>query len=99
MGCLLVLAGMLGPRFGIAVLWLFTDRMTRAYENGIVPVLGFVFLPWTTFLYALAQGGGDGVGAFGVVMIIIGVLIDLSTLAGGLGERRKRYGSPSPQLA
>lgn len=56
MGCLLILFGVLGPRVGTVLLWLFTDRMSEAYDNGIVPVLGFVVAPWTTFLYAIAEG-------------------------------------------
>ena len=95
MGCLIVLVGLFGPRVGTLVLWLFTDRMTNAYENGIVPVVGFVFLPWTTFLYGAVQGGGGEVGPLGIAMIVIGVIADLATLIGGFGEYRKRGATPS----
>ena len=91
--CAVVLAALFGPRVGIVLLWLFTDRMTRAFENGVVPVLGFFFLPWTTFLYGLVQGGGGAVGAFGVLVIAVGVIIDLVTLSGAFGERRRRAGA------
>ncbi len=88
--CLIVLAALFSPRFAIVLLWLFTDRMTRAYENGLVPVLGFVFLPWTTFLYGLIQGSGGSVGPLGVIAIIIGLMVDLTTLVGAFGQRRAR---------
>jgi len=87
MGCALLLLGLLGPRIGTVLLWLFTDRMSQAYDNGIVPVIGFFVAPWTTFLYALAQGGGNGVGTFGAFMICIGVILDLVSLFGARSRR------------
>ncbi len=87
--CLLVLVALFGPRIGTLCLWLFTDRMTAAYHNGLVPVLGFVFLPWTTFLYGLVQGGGGSVGFWGGLIILIGIIADLATLGGAFGQRRR----------
>jgi hypothetical protein len=91
--CAIVLALLFGPRVGTVLLWLFTDRMTRAYENGWVPVLGFFFLPWTTFLYGLVQGGGGAVGPLGVIVIVIGLMIDLFTIVSAFGQRRARAGA------
>jgi hypothetical protein len=88
--CAFVLAAFFGPRFGIFLLWLFTDRMTRAFESGWVPVLGFFFLPWTTFLYGLVQGGGGAVNPFGVLVILIGLTIDIFTHVAAFGQRRAR---------
>jgi hypothetical protein len=88
--CAFVLAAFFGPRFGIFLLWLFTDRMTRAFESGWVPVLGFFFLPWTTFLYGLVQGGGGAVNPFGVLVILIGLMIDIFTHVAAFGQRRAR---------
>jgi len=90
--CAFLFAAFFGPRVGIVLLWLFTDRMTRAYETGLVPVLGFFFLPWTTFLYGLVQGGGGAVGPLGVLAIVIGLIVDIGTHVGGLGARRRRAG-------
>jgi hypothetical protein len=91
--CAMVLALFFGPRVGTVLLWLFTDRMTRAYENGWVPVLGFFFLPWTTFLYGLVQGGGGAVGPLGVIVILIGLMVDLFTFVSAFGQRRARAGA------
>jgi hypothetical protein len=85
-----VLAGMLGPRVGIVLLWLFTDRLSNAYSTGIVPVAGFFFLPWTTFLYGLVQGGHGPVGTVGILAIIIGVIVDITTLVGARRVRDQR---------
>ena len=91
--CLIVLLGLLSPRVGTVLLWLFTDRMTRAYEHGWVPVVGFFLLPWTTFLYGLVQGGGGSVGPLGVIAVVIGLIVDLATLMGAFGQRRSRAGA------
>jgi len=88
--CAFVLAALFGPRVGIVLLWLFTDRMTRAYETGLVPVLGFFVLPWTTFLYGLVQGGGGAVGPFGIFVIVIGFIIDIVTHISAFGANRRR---------
>jgi len=91
--CLIVLLGLLSPRVGIVFLWLLTDRMTRAYETGLVPFLGFFILPWTTFLYGLVQGGGGSVGPFGVFVVLIGLVVDVGTLVSASGQRRNRAGA------
>ena len=91
--CAFVFAALFGPRVGIVLLWLFTDRMTRAYETGLVPVLGFFFLPWTTFLYGLVQGGGGAVGPLGVLAIVIGLIVDIVTHMSAFGARRRRAGA------
>ena len=90
MGCALLILGHIGPRIGNVVLWLFTDRMSRAYEHGIVPVIGFFVAPWTTFFYALAAGGGNGVRGLGTLLIGFGVLLDIFAVFGARREQRRR---------
>src|SRR5262245_44392372 len=90
--CAFLFAALFGPRVGIVLLWLFTDRMTRAYEYGARPVLGFFFLPWTSFLYGLVQGGGGSVGPLGVLAVVIGLIVDIVTHMGAFGARRRRAG-------
>lgn len=95
MGCLGVLLALLTPRFVLAVVWLFSNYLNRAFESGWWPVLGFVFLPTTTIAYAVARNsfttsGGD-IEPFGVVAIVTGVALDLGLLGGsgrGIGKRR-----------
>ena len=97
MGCLAVLVAFLTPRFVLVVLWLFTDYLARAFENGWWAILGFFFLPTTTIAYAIAQNAfstaGGGVRAAGIIVIVIGVAVDLGLLGGGgrgLGKRGDR---------
>jgi hypothetical protein len=90
MGCAILLLGLLGPRVGTVLLWLFTDRMEHAYDSGVVPVIGFFVAPWTTFLYGLVQGGGGSVGGLGSFMIGLGVLLDVFSLLGARREQMRR---------
>ena len=97
MGCLVVVLGLLTPRFVLAVLWLFSDYLNRAFESGWWPLLGFFFLPTTTIGYAIAQNAystpDGGLEAMGIIVIVLGVLIDFGVIGGGakgrgIGRRR-----------
>lgn len=97
MGCLLVVLGLITPRFVLAGLWLFSDYLNRAFESGWWPLLGFFFLPTTTIGYAIAQNASTtpdgGLEAMGVIAIVLGVLVDFGILGGGakgrgIGRRR-----------
>lgn len=90
MGCLVGILSLITPRFLMVVLWLFTDYLSRAFGSFVWPFLGFFFLPTTTMAYAVAQNAFDGVRGFGLVIVILGVLLDLGFLGGGARGRRRR---------
>ena len=73
LGCLMVL----GPRLALFVLFLFSDYLSRAYELNLWPFLGFLFLPWTTLTYAIAQNEGGGLTGFYLLLWVIALLADL----------------------
>lgn len=89
MGCLVILLALISPRFALVVLWLFTDEVSSAYESAWIPVLGFVFLPWTTFVYALAWAPG-GVSTLGWVFVALALLADLTSWARSADRRAAR---------
>lgn len=86
MGCLILLLALIGPRVALAFVWIFTDFVSRAFESWIVPVLGFVFLPWTTLVYSLAYSS-DGVTGIGWFFVALGLLADVSSY--GASARRR----------
>jgi hypothetical protein len=88
--CVLVLLALVGPRFVLFLLWLLTDYLSRAFDNFLLPLVGFVFLPWTTLAYAFAQNDLGGLNGLGLLVLVLGFLIDLGTLGGGA---RRRYAS------
>jgi hypothetical protein len=91
MCCAVAILGILGPRFAI-VFWWLTDpaRWALVFNNqGLVPALGFVFLPWTTIMYVLAWGVG-GLSPLGWIFVGLAVLLDLGTYGGGAFGNRGR---------
>ena len=88
-GCLFVLLALISPRLGIILLWIFTSRLSVAFESFWLPLLGFFFLPITTLIYALVYDPVTGVPTFGWFLVAFGFLADLGVYAGG-GRRRRR---------
>ena len=52
MPCLLLILVLAFPRVILAAMFLFSTYLERAYHGLIVPILGFLFLPLTTIVYA-----------------------------------------------
>ena len=52
MPCLLVLLTLAFPRAVLLVLFFFTNYLQKAYSEILWLVLGFIFLPVTTIVYA-----------------------------------------------
>jgi hypothetical protein len=82
-GCLIVLFVLLLPRTIMVVLWLFSSYLSAAYGTWVWPLIGFFVLPTTTLAYAVAQNRYGGVRDIGLVLVIVGVLVDLGALGGG----------------
>lgn len=89
-GCLLALVSMISPRLAIFALWLFSDRLSVAFESFWICLLGFFLLPWTTLAWAVVYAPARGVTGFGWFLVILGFVVDLSTHAGSAGSRRQR---------
>ena len=83
MGCLIVLFVLLLPRTIMVVMWLSSDYLSTAYGTWIWPLIGFFVLPTTTLAYAVAENRYGDVKGIGLVLVILGVLIDLGALGGG----------------
>ena len=88
MCCLVIVLALLGPRAGIALWWLFDmTRWSKAFGSIIWPILGFIFLPWTTLAYVLVYS--NGIVSLDWIMLIIGLLVDLGSYGGGYKRRRR----------
>jgi hypothetical protein len=90
MGCLIVLMALIGPRVALVFTWIFTNLVDRAFDDWVVPALGLIFLPWTTFLYVLVYNPNpaEGVSFLGWVIVVLGLLTDLGSYTYGAKSRR-----------
>jgi hypothetical protein len=87
--CLLILLLILGPRAIIVVWWLlYPLQWSVTFSTPLWPILGFLFLPWTTIVYMLVAPGG----VFGLdyLWLALALLVDLSSLTGGGAYSRRR---------
>ena len=94
MGCLFAIVALITPRFILIIMWLFTNYLNTAFSSGWWGLLGFLFLPTTTIAYAIAQNEfttvTGGVEATGIILIVLGFVIDLGLLGGsGRGVARR----------
>ena len=88
MGCLLVLFAFISPRLALFFLWIFSDVLGDAYEDWIVPLLGFFLLPWTTLAYALMWvAGSNQVSGFEWFIVVLAFFFDLGSYASGSKAR------------
>ncbi len=77
MGCLFaILAGMF-PRVALAIIWIFTNLVTRAFSSFVVPLIGLIILPYATLFYVFAYSPIKGVSGWGWVFVILGGLCDV----------------------
>ena len=82
MPCLLTLIAVFFPRLVIAGLFLFSSFLHDAYQTWYWPLLGFLFMPFTTLGYAAAVNVAGGVTGLWIVLIILTVLMDLGQASG-----------------
>jgi hypothetical protein len=82
MGWLAFLMGMAWPRLTILAFWIFSDLLGDAYDGAVVPVLGFLLLPWTTMTYAVVWSiSADAVAGPEWIAVAVALLADLATWA------------------
>ncbi len=91
MPCLLLIVFLAFPRIALLLLFLFTNYLQRAYHGLLLPLIGFLFLPLTTLVYAWMVNTGQLVAGVNLLILIIAVVIDLGGLGGGEYHRRTRW--------
>ena len=90
MPCLLLLAVLAFPRVVLVCMYLLSNYLQRAYDNLLIPVLGFFFLPVTTIVYAWLVNTKSPLEGINLLYLIVAVLIDAGGLGGGEWHRRRR---------
>jgi hypothetical protein len=89
-GCLLVIVFLAFPRIALVLLFLLSNYLQRAYHGLMLPLLGFLFLPLTTLVYAWMANTRQPIAGINLVILVIAVVIDLGGMGGGEYHRRRR---------
>ena len=89
MYCLLTTLILLFPRLVILIWWLIQPlRWQVSFNTWIWPLLGAIFIPWTTLSYMIVSPGG--VVGFEWVWISLAVIVDIASAFGsGTANRRQ----------
>jgi hypothetical protein len=86
--CLILLLGVFGPRVGFAAWWIFGDKVDAAFDGWVWPLLGLIFLPWTSICYVLAWGPIDEVSGAGWLLVALGFLLDVMSYSARAARAR-----------
>ena len=97
MCCFVGILAFLGPRVAIAVVWIFGNRVELAFDSWWLPLLGLIFLPWTTLAYLIAWQPGGVEGNWDALIIVVGISLDVLTYmqrsaAKSVNSAYRRYG-------
>ena len=67
----------MGPRVILFGMYFGSDLLPKAYETVLWPVLGFIFLPWTTLAYTFAMNDRGGLEGPYLLMFIGALILDV----------------------
>jgi hypothetical protein len=88
--CLLLIVVLGFPRVALVLIWLFSNYLQRAFHGALLPLLGFIFLPLTTIVYAWEVNSGMPTAGINLLWLLIAVIIDLGGLGGGAHRQSRR---------
>ena len=76
MCCLLLALFAFGPRLVLVLEWIFGHRIQVVFNHWWWPLLGLIFLPWTTLMYTIVWTTG-GVHGANWIAVALGVFLDV----------------------
>lgn len=88
MPLLIILFGLIAPRT-VLVLAACFGVFSGVWSTLLWPILGFLFMPYTTIAYGLAHRYGTGVEGVWLIVMIIAVVLDLGANGGSANEAKR----------
>ncbi|MDZ4858816.1 MAG: hypothetical protein SGI88_07510 [Candidatus Hydrogenedentes bacterium] len=89
MPCLIIIFALMVPRLTLVVMWLLSYTAT-AFDTRLWPLLGFIFMPYTTCAYAIGMNANGGFTGWSLILLIIAILFDLGSHGGSFQTSRSR---------
>jgi hypothetical protein len=92
MGCLFAVFAGFFPRIADIILWIARPNQFLAPFDGnwLWPLLGIIFLPFTTLMYVFMWTPGVGLSGFDWFWLVLAVLLDISHAIGSGYANRER---------
>jgi hypothetical protein len=95
MGCLFAVFAGLFPRLGLLMIWIARPNLVgAAFDTWIWPLLGIIFLPFTTLVYVILWRVG-GLSGFDWFWLGLAVLFDVGHTLTGYSQRQQVPGYPA----
>jgi len=89
MCCVFTVLLFLGPRLADITWWLIDPaRWKLAFGSVIWPILGIIFVPWTTLMYVIVSPGG--LNLLDWILLGLAVFSDIAMHGGGTYANRSR---------
>ena len=96
LGCLLAFGIAVAPRAVLILAWIFSDRWAIVWQGDFLwPLLGIVFLPFTTVMYMLAWKP-TGIQGWDWLWILLGLFLDFTSYAQSAANRKNAPGYTGP---
>jgi hypothetical protein len=96
-GCLLALMSAFAPRLVFLIVWIARPAYVDAvFDTFIFPLLGVIFLPFTTLIWVLLDAPPVGVAGADWLWIVLAVLLDLTHYGSAYTQRRNMAVPPRP---
>jgi hypothetical protein len=88
MPCLLLILILAFPRVVLVAMYLSSHYLQHAYHGLVLPILGFIFLPLTTIVYAWLVNTARPIEGANLIILIVAVIIDVGGHGGAYRRQR-----------
>lgn len=88
MPCLVILVALISPRLALFFVWILSDWLSKAFDGILLPVLGWLLLPWTTLAYAGLYASSNGVTGIEWFFVGLAFIFDVVPTVRGLTEAK-----------
>jgi hypothetical protein len=89
MCCIFTALIFFGPRLAFLVWRLIQPlRINATFNTFLWPLLGLIFLPWTTLMYVIVYGA-NGIIGFDWLWLGLALVVDIASYGGGIFNRKQ----------
>lgn len=78
MPCLFAVFAGFMPRVALVFLLFFSNLFQKVFDGWFIPLIGVIFLPYTTLMYVFAAAPLGSTNFWGWFSVLLGLLLDLS---------------------